>query len=428
MNHSQPDHLSPVWTHLTQIQPVRAEGIYLYDAADERTIDFTSGIGVTNTGHCHPRIVQAIQTQAAQLIFGQANIVIAPVVVELAEALNTITPPPIDRFFLSNSGAEAVEAAVKLARHATGKRNVIVFQGSFHGRTAQTMAMTTAKTIYRHDYQPLPGGVFVAPFPYYYGTGVDAADATRLCLQQLELLLMGQSAPEETAAMIIEPVLGEGGYIPAPPAFLQGLRDICDAHGILLILDEVQTGFGRTGKFFALEHAGIEPDILVMAKGLGSGMPISGIGARYDLMARWKPGSHGGTYGGGNAVAAAAALETIRVIQDEKLVENAAMMGTHLSEGLRRLQAQQPLIGDVRGPGLMVGTEFTTPDGAPDKATTRAVQQACLKRKLLLLTCGTYENIIRWIPPLVVNRDQIDAGLAIFEAALAEVTTPETAR
>ena len=425
MNDSQLDHLSPVWTHMTHIQPVRAEGIYLYDAAGERYIDFTSGIGVTNTGHCHPRIVQAIQMQAAQLIFAQANIVIAPPVVALAAALNDITPPAIDRFFFSNSGAEAIEAAVKLARHATGKRNLIVFQGSFHGRTAQTMAMTTAKTIYRHDYQPLPGGVFVAPFPYYYGAGVDEDDATQLCLHQLELLLKGQTAPEETAAMIIEPVLGEGGYIPAPPAFLQGLRDLCDEHGILLVLDEVQTGFGRTGKFFAMEHSEVEPDILVMAKGLGSGMPISGIGARSELMARWKPGSHGGTYGGGNAVAAAAALETIHVIQDEKLVENAAAMGARLSEGLRRLQAQQPVIGDVRGPGLMIGTEFTTPDGQPDKVTTKSVQQACLKRNLLLLTCGTYENVIRWIPPLVVNSDQIDEGLAIFEAALAEVTTSE---
>ncbi|MBZ0293541.1 MAG: aminotransferase class III-fold pyridoxal phosphate-dependent enzyme, partial [Anaerolineae bacterium] len=177
--------------------------------------------------------------------------------------------------------------------------------------------------------------------------------------------------------------------------------------------------------FFAMEHSEVEPDILVMAKGLGSGMPISGIGARSELMARWKPGSHGGTYGGGNAVAAAAALETIHVIQDEKLVENAAAMGARLSEGLRRLQAQQPVIGDVRGPGLMIGTEFTTPDGQPDKVTTKSVQQACLKRNLLLLTCGTYENVIRWIPPLVVNSDQIDEGLAIFEAALAEVTTSE---
>ena len=415
------EYLSPVWSHLTHIQPERAEGIYLYDAAGRRYIDFTSGIGVTNTGHCHPRVVRAIQEQAAQLIFGQANIVIVPQVAALAEKLASITPPGIDRFFFANSGAEAIEGAVKLARHATGRRNLIVFQGGFHGRTAQAMAMTTAKYIYRYDYQPLPAGVFVAPFPSCYASGMDEATLTRICLHQLDLLLKGQSAPDETAAMIIEPVLGEGGYIPAPPDFLRALRRICDEHGILLIFDEVQTGFGRTGAFFACEHAGVTPDVLVLAKGLGSGMPISAIGASQALMSRWKTGSHGGTYGGGNAITAAAALETIAVMQDEKLAENAARMGARLTEGLCRLQAHYPVIGDVRGPGLMVGTEFTTPERKADKDTTKAVQQACLARDLLLLTCGTYENVIRWIPPLIVTAEQIDTALDIFADALAEV-------
>jgi len=272
--------LSPVWTHLTQIQPVRAKGLYLYDADGNRYIDFTSGIGVTNTGHCHPRVVQAVKDQAEQLIFGQMNIVIPPASVALASALNKITPPDIDTFFFSNSGAEAVEASVKLARHATGKRNIIVFQGSFHGRTAQTMAMTTSKYIYRHDYQPLPAGIFVAPFPYSYFYGWDDEQTTEFCMQQLDLLIHGQTTPAETAAIIIEPVLGEGGYVPAPAGFMQELRRFCTQNEILLIVDEVQSGFGRTGKYFAFEHAEIEPDILVMAKGLGSGLPISGIGSR----------------------------------------------------------------------------------------------------------------------------------------------------
>ena len=407
-------HLSPVWTHLTTVQPVRAEGVYLYDAQGNRYLDFTSGIGVTSTGHCHPNVVRAIQEQAQKLIFGQMNIVIPPPAVELAEALNEVTPDPIDTFFFSNSGAEAVEASVKLARQATRKRNIIVFQGSFHGRTAQTMAMTTSKYIYRHHYQPLPAGVFIAPYPYPHFYGWDEETTTAFCLKQLDYILHGQTPPDETAAIIIEPVLGEGGYVPAPIKFLQKLREIATENGILLILDEVQSGFGRTGKFWAFEHADIVPDIVVMAKGMGSGMPISGIGASRALMEKWEPGSHGGTYGGGAAISLAAAVATIRTIREEGLVENAAVMGERLMDGLRALQAKYGLIEEVRGRGLMVATEFATAEIA------KAVQQACLKRHLLLLTCGTYNNVIRWIPPLVVRAEEIDEALSIFEAALQE--------
>ena len=414
--------LAPVWTHLTQIQPVRGEGVYLYDAQGRRYMDFTSGIGVTNTGHCHPRVVHAIREQAEQLIFGQMNIVIPPATLRLAEKLDQVTPPALDRFFFANSGAEAVEAAVKLARAATGRRNIVVFQGSFHGRTHQTMAMTTSKYIYRHNYQPLPGGIFVAPFPYSYRFGWDEERTVAFCLEQLDYLLHGQSAPDETAAFIIEPVLGEGGYVPAPDLFLRELRGLADRHGILLVVDEVQTGFGRTGRFFCLEHPGIEPDILVMAKGMGSGMPISGIASRAELMARWRPGTHGGTYGGGNALAAAAAAVTVEVIQEEGLAENAAARGQQLLQGLQELQAESPVLGDVRGRGLMVGCEFTSPAGKPDPTTASAVQQACLARGLLLLTCGTYNNVVRWIPPLIVTPEQVDWALGVFAEALAGAT------
>ncbi len=409
------DHLSPVWTHLTEIQPVRAERIYLYDEAGNRYMDFTSGIGVTSTGHCHPKVVEAIRDQAGKLIFGQMNIVIPPPAVQLAGALNDVTPEPIDTFFFSNSGAEAVEAAVKLARQTTGKRNIIVFQGSFHGRTAQTMAMTTSKYIYRHHYQPLPAGVFVAPYPYAYYYGWDEETTTEFCLKQLDYLLHGQTPPDETAAFVIEPVLGEGGYVPAPAGFLQALREIADEHGILLVADEVQSGFGRTGKFWAFEHAGIVPDIVVMAKGMGSGMPISGIGASRALMEQWEPGTHGGTYGGGAAVSLAAAVATVKVMQEEGLVENAAARGQQLMAGLKAIQAKHGVIGDVRGLGLMVATEFA------DAATAKAVQRACLEENLLLLTCGTYGNVIRWIPPLVVREDEIAEALSIFERAVAAV-------
>ena len=409
-------HLAPVWTHLTEIQPARAEGIYIYDTEGRRYTDFTSGIGVTSTGHCHPRVVAAVKEQADKLLFGQINVVIPPVAVQLAEALNASTPDPIDTFFFSNSGAEAVEASVKLARQATGKRNIIVFQGSFHGRTAQTMAMTTSKYIYRHHYQPLPAGVFVAPYPYAHFYGWDEETTTEFCLRQFDYLLHGQTPPDETAAIVIEPVLGEGGYVPAPAGFLQELRRICTENDILLIVDEVQSGFGRTGRFFAFEHADILPDIIVMAKGLGSGLPVSGIAASAALMSKWEPGTHGGTYGGGSAVALAAALATVQTLQDEKLIENAAAMGDYLLTQLRTLQERFTCIRDVRGRGLMVATEFE------DKPTTKAVQDACLERGLLLLTCGTYGNVIRWIPPLVVNSEQIDDALTVFAQALQQVT------
>lgn len=416
------EHLSPVWSHLTTLQPVRAEGIYLYDDDNNRYIDFTSGIGVVNTGHCHPHVVKAIQAQAARLLHGQINVVIPPSVTELCALLNAATPAHVDCFFFSNSGAEATEGAVKLARAATKRPNIIVFQGSFHGRTAQTMAMTTSKTVYRAGYQPLPAGVFVAPFPYSYQYGWDDERTTEFCLEGFAHLLKSQTSPDETAAVVIEPVLGEGGYVPAPIRYLQELREVCRRHGILFIADEVQTGFGRTGKLFCFEHANIDPDIIIMAKGLGSGVPISCVAASRSLMEKWAVGSHGGTYGG-NALTAAAAAATLEVMRDEDLPGNAAIQGERLMSGLKRLQAEYPVLGDVRGRGLMLGCEFTH-DGKPIAEAAVAVQKGCLERHLLLLTCGTYGNVIRWIPPLVVNDSQIDEAVEIFAEALAITEIP----
>jgi 4-aminobutyrate aminotransferase len=412
--------LSPVWTHLTEIVVDRAEGCYLYDASGMAYLDFTSGIGVTNTGHCHPKVVRAIQEQAARLLHGQANVVYSPSLIRLVEELKPVMPLHLDGFLFSNSGAEAVEGAVKLARQVTGRANVIVFQGSFHGRTNQAMAMTTSKTIYRGGYQPLAAGIFVAPFPYSYRYGWDEETTVDFCLNELEFLLLSQTAPDETAAIVVEPILGEGGYVVPPDRFLRGLREICDRHGILFVLDEVQSGFGRTGRFFALEHFDVLPDILVMAKGLASGMPMSGIAAPKDLMGKWIPGSHGGTYGG-NPVAAAAAMATIQVIRDEGLVENAAQRGRQLLDGLEELQGRYPSIGDVRGLGLMVGVEMSEADNrSPNPDLAKRILQGCLSRNLLLLTCGTYGNVVRWIPPLVATEQQINDGLSIFEESMGE--------
>ncbi|MGC8958766.1 MAG: aspartate aminotransferase family protein [Chloroflexia bacterium] len=413
-------YLSPVWPRYTEILAERAEGIYIYGADGRRYIDFTCGIGVTNTGHCHPRVVRAAQEQCALLIHGQANIVYHRPMLRLVEELRTIVPAGLDCFFFSNSGAEAVEAAVKLARHATGKPVIIVFQGSFHGRTVGTMSLTTSKTIYRLRYQPLMPGVVVAPYPYAYRYGWTPEEAARFCLQEVRHLLVTQCDPSETAAILVEPVLGEGGYVVPPAEFLPGLRAIADEHGLLLIADEVQSGFGRTGRWFAVEHFGVVPDILVMAKGLASGFPLSGIAARRELMEKWVPGTHGGTYGG-NAVACAAAVATIQAMREEGLIENSARQGAFLLERLRDLQKRHPRIGDVRGLGLMVGAEFTAPDGRPDKASAKAVVQACQRLGLILLTCGPYDNTIRWIPPLIVTREQLEEALGIFEQALVEV-------
>jgi 4-aminobutyrate aminotransferase len=420
MSQDPSQHLSPVWSRYTKILVERAEGAYIYAADGRRYLDFTSGIGVANTGHCHPRVVAAAQAQVGKLIHGQANIVYHQPMLDLVNELLPVVPRGLESFFLSNSGAEAVEASIKLARQATGRPNVIVFQGSFHGRTVGTMSLTTGNTIYRLGYQPLMAGVFVAPFPYTYRYGWTPEETTAFCLRELRHLLVTQTAPQETAAMLIEPVLGEGGYVLPPPNFLKGVQQICGEHGLLFIVDEIQSGFGRTGRWFAHQHYDVIPDIMIMAKGLASGFPLSGIAARPQLMDAWIPGTHGGTYGG-NAVSCAAAAATLRVLREEGLVENSARMGERLMAKLRTLHEQYPVIGDVRGLGLMVATEFTTADGQPDTKTAKAVRLECLDKELMLLTCGTYGNVIRWIPPLTVNQAQVDHALDTFEEALKAV-------
>jgi 4-aminobutyrate aminotransferase len=278
------EHLSPVWSHATDIIVDHAEGAYIYATDGRKVLDFSCGIGVTNTGHCHPKVVEAIRSQAGLLLHGQANLVTHKPMLELVEELRTIVPPQIDGFFFSNSGAEAVEGALKLARHATGRPNVIVFNGSFHGRTVATMTMTTSKTNYKNGYQPLMPGVFITPYPYAVKYGWSEEKTSQWCLDELELVLASQTAPQETAAIFIEPVLGEGGYVVPPVSFMKGLREICTRHGILLVTDEIQSGFGRTGKWFAHQYFDIEADIMTVAKGLASGMPISGVFSRMELM------------------------------------------------------------------------------------------------------------------------------------------------
>ncbi|HZQ06020.1 MAG TPA: aminotransferase class III-fold pyridoxal phosphate-dependent enzyme [Anaerolineae bacterium] len=417
------EHLSPVWARYSNVLVDHAEGAYIYAADGSRYLDFTCGIGVTNTGHCHPKVVSAAQEQVGKLIHGQANIVYHKPMLDLVEQLLTVVPPSLDTFFFSNSGAEAIEASVKLARAATGRPNIITFQGGFHGRTNATMALTSSKAMYRSNYAPLMSGVHIVPFPYAYRLGMDSDEAVDFCLDEIEYMFATQTAPDQVAGILIEPVLGEGGYVVPPDGFLQGLRAICDQYGILLIADEVQSGFGRTGKWFGHQHFDTTPDIMVMAKGIASGFPLSGIAARKDLMTKWAAGSHGGTYGG-NAVACAAGAATIRAMKDEAMVENAAKMGPVLLGGLRDIQEEFPIIGDVRGIGLMAATEFTHPSGDwhESKKVANAVRQKCLDDgKLMLLTCGPFDNVVRWIPPLIVNEEQINDALGVFKNALQSV-------
>lgn len=413
-------HMAPAWSRIFNFVSERAEGSYIYTDDGRKLLDFTSGIGVTNTGHCHPKVVEAIREQAGLFLHAQANIVIHKPMLQLIEELRKIVPASMDSFFFSNSGAEALENAVKIAKAVTGRQNVIVFNGSFHGRTHVTMALTTSKTIYRAGFAPLPAGIYVSPFPYAFNLGMSEEEAGQYALEKLEYLLASQTAPKETAAILIESVLGEGGYVVPPVSFMKGLREICDKHGIMLIFDEVQSGFGRTGKWFALEHFGVLPDIMTVAKGIASGMPLSGVFSRTDIMKKLDVGSIGGTYGG-NAVACAAGVATIRAMREEKMLENAAERGIQLMTGLRKLQEEYPQIGDVRGKGLMVGTEFIV-DGSQAKAKpmVKEIIHKAEEKNLLLLSCGTYDNIIRWIPPLNVTSEQINDGLKIFGESLKE--------
>jgi 4-aminobutyrate aminotransferase len=418
--------LSPILKQATPVRVSHGKGVYLYDHADRRYLDFTSGIGVTSTGHCHPRVVEAAQAQVGKLIHGQYTTVLHEPLLALTERLGEVLPEGIDSVSYTNSGSEAVESSIRLARHATGRPTIIAFTGGFHGRTMGASALTSSAAKFRAGAGPVMPNVAFAPFPYAFRYGWSVPEAVQFALRELDYLLVTSAPVADVAAIIVEPVLGEGGYVPTPPEFLAGLRERCDRHGILLIMDEVQTGVGRTGRFWGFQHAdqpadAAKPDILITAKGLASGFPLSAIAAPEELMAKAWPGSQGGTYGG-NAVACAAALATLDVVRDEGLVENSAEQGARLMEGLRKVAADHPVIADVRGLGLMIGNEFCTPDGAPDPATATRAHAAAAERGLLLLTCGPYNNVVRMIPPLVVDAAQIDEGLAMWSEAVTTAT------
>lgn len=415
------DGVARVWARYTDLVVERASGSWLETPDGERYLDYTSGIGVTNTGHAHPRVAAAIAEQAARGIHLQQNIVYHQPGLELHRRLPERFPNPLRDarygLFLANSGAEAVEAAIKLAKYVTRRPNVVVFRGGFHGRTHGAMALTSSSAKYRSHYEPLMGGVHFVPFPYPLRMGgADAALAATLAA--IDELFVGLVAPDDVACFLVEPVLGEGGYVVPPDGFLPALREIADRHGILLVVDEVQSGFARTGRFFATSWTDASPDVVVMAKGIASGMPLSGILAPRTLLDRWGPGAHGGTYGG-NAVACAAALATLDVIDDERLAERAERLGAALLGGLRERAEGRATVAEVRGRGMMIAIEFAA-GGAltPRPDLAKGLLAAALERNLLLLSCGPHGQVVRIIPPLVTTEDEIELALDVIGQSL----------
>ncbi len=412
--------LSPVLGRYFQQAWVRGEGHRLFDSDGRSYLDFANGIAVTSLGHAHPRVNAAIHAQVDQLLHVCNGLGHLEPVTRLAEMIVEEMPEGLDTVYFGNSGAEVVDGALKLARRASGRSHIIAFSGAFHGRTYGAISVTTSSLNYRTGYDPLLPDVHIAPFPYAYRDfGGDEEAASASALDHLERLFATIVPPSRTAAFIIEPVQGEGGYVPAPASFLRGLRELADRHGILLIADEVQSGYGRTGRMWAFEHAGIVPDIVLAAKAIANGMPLAALISSRDLQQRWGVGAHGSTYGG-NPVSCAAGIAVLEVIREQSLVANAAERGAELSGGLQALAAEDPRIGDVRGPGLMIGVELVLDRETrqPAGELGEALTTACADRGLLLLTCGPSHNIMRWIPPLDVSRDEVEESLGIFQEAL----------
>jgi 4-aminobutyrate aminotransferase len=399
-----------------------AEGVWVTDVDGNVFLDCNAGVAVCSTGHCHPEVVKVIQEQAAQLIHMCGTDYYYRHMPQLAEKLDQMVPVPSPtRTHFANSGTEAVETALKLAMHATGREKFIAFFNSFHGRTLGSLSLTSSKAAQRRGFKRQALDVVHVPYPNEFRNPFSAADcgtggAGQGALNWIEeRLFKTTTPPEEVAAIIVEPVQGEGGYVPAPANFLQGLRRICNQHGILLIVDEVQSGMGRTGKMFASEHYNLEPDIICIAKGIASGLPLGACVARADLM-NWKPGAHASTFGG-NPVCIASALKTIELLEGG-LVQNSATVGEYLKSGLEKLMRKHECIGDVRGMGMMIGVEFVEDrvSNKPAPELRDRVEVACFDRGLIILGAGT--NTIRWSPPLILTRENVDIALEIFDEAI----------
>ncbi|MGB8693581.1 MAG: 4-aminobutyrate--2-oxoglutarate transaminase [Steroidobacteraceae bacterium] len=398
----------------------RASNSELWDVDGRRFIDFASGIAVLNVGHCHPKVVAAVNAQLGLLTHAAFQITPYANYVEVAEHLNKLAPGPTPKkSMLFSTGAEAVENAVKIARYHTRRAGVIAFSGAFHGRTLATMTLTGKVQPYKAGFGPLLANVYHVPFPMEYH-GITSEHS----LAAIEQLFKADVDPAQVAAIIIEPVQGEGGFYIAPPQFLRALRALCDKHGIVLIIDEIQSGFARTGRMFAVEHAGVEPDLMTVAKSIAGGLPLSAVIGKAEIMDAPPPGGLGGTYAG-SPLACAAALAVFDVIASENLLERSQRIGELLQTRLRKLQQRFPVIGEVRGVGAMVAMELVKNNNAeqPEAELTRALVLAAAAHGLVILSCGVYSNVIRFLTPLTISDALLSEGLDKLEAALSEVTT-----
>jgi len=406
---------SPSYTRVYPLVVARGEGATIEDVDGNLFLDFNAGIAVCSTGHCHPRVVEAINRQAANLLHMSGTDFYYPTHFELAEKLTQIMPGKFaKRVFLTNSGTESVEAAFKLARYHTKRQNIIAFYGAFHGRTMGALSLTASKVTQRRGFGPFVPGVIHVPYAECRGGNHKPAVSTSETIEKI--LFRKEVAPDEVAAIFVEPIQGEGGYLVPPPEFHRELRKLCDRHGILLVADEIQSGMGRTGKMCAIEHWGVDPDIVCLAKGIASGLPLGAIVARAELM-DWPPGAHANTFGG-NPVACAAALETIALLE-EGLMENATRQGNFLLTELGKLKRKYPAVAEVRGKGLMIGFDMVAADGSPAPEQAERLVQACYLKGLLLLRCG--ESAIRLCPPLVVTQEHCETALAIMAECLEEM-------
>ncbi|MFJ5624436.1 aspartate aminotransferase family protein [Peribacillus loiseleuriae] len=402
---------------------VKAEGSYYFGADGKRYLDFTSGIAVENVGHRHPKVVAAIKESADHLIHGPSGVIIYESILKLAEELQGILPGKLDNFFFANSGTEAIEGALKLAKHVTKRPYVISFTGNFHGRSMGALSVTTSKSKYRKYQQP---SMLAYQLPYalpeYLPEGKDPEIFFPEKLEKdVKSLFRHQVDPEEVACMILEPVMGEGGYIIPPKAWVKKVREICDHHGILLIFDEVQTGFGRTGEWFAAQTFDVTPDIMAIAKGIAAGLPLSATVASKELMEQWPLGSHGTTFGG-NPIACSAALASLSIMKEEKLLENTKEMGQYTLSRLEQIKEKYDVVKDIRGVGLMIGIELQNREtGEPDGELVMNVLNRCLEKGVLFYLCGNSGEVIRMLPPLNVTKEQIDDGIQMLDEALSEL-------
>jgi 4-aminobutyrate aminotransferase len=414
-------HLSQVLYRYTPLVIEHAKGSYLYSVDGRRYLDFASGIAVTNLGHCHPEVLRAAHEQLDRLMHTSVVAHHQPAI-ELAEGIAALAPGKLDKVFFANSGAEAVEGAIKLARYVTGRTALVGFQGAFHGRTYGALSLTASKSYYRERYEPFLPGVYHVPYPYPYRNPTGPGDKATLdyVFDFIDEMLDTRVPPRNIAAFIVEPVLGEGGYVVPPAEFMPRLRKLCDQHGILLIADEIQSGYGRTGKMFACEQTGVVPDIMTLAKSIASGLPLSAIVASSKLMDQWEPAAHGSTFGG-NPVACAAGVATLDVFKREGVLANAKEKGDELLKRLRELQQRMPAIGDVRGLGLMIGVELIGANGSPNKDLQKKIRQVCLDSGMVVLSCGPHDNVLRLVPPLNISQQELDEGWEILSAAFQEV-------